>query len=287
MIMSRQYHLVLGLAGCLWMTTGCRPTSGGSDGSKTKSLDNFARGDDAELVVNQCGINYTGSEGLPAHVTAVLTKIVSTDEPSRRAVIGALVAVPEKLMKPFFDVGGEIHVSTGDAPAECQNLPFSADERELAGTGSVPSCWQQPDATSPPRIHLSPDPRMIRFSLLRSFAYIYTEFFARRVELATTPPYDKPEWRAAATAFREVRTSLAGAFMRDLQKAQHAGYPRLAKFQAGSPEQFVNYVFAEAVDSFYCSAQARTAFETQFKEAYGVFTDKGEMNSPLRQFGAG
>jgi hypothetical protein len=51
--------------------------------------------------------------------------------------------------------------------------------------------------------------------------------------------------------------------------------------------QFVNYVFAEAVDSFYCSAQARTAFETQFKEAYGVFTDKGEMNSPLRQFGAG
>jgi len=258
-------------------------------GSSTKSLDNFAKaGSGQSETINSCGIDYDGKQTLPPQVQGVLDRIHvdASYESSRRAVIGALVAVPKSLAAPFFLSGGTIEVRP-DAGTICHQTPFSAAERQIADTAAdVPACWQQPQAGKAPHIFVTPDPAVIRHSMVRLFGYFYTEYFVARILAPAAPaPFNAVSWKTAAQSFNTTRGQLADAFLSDLQTKNHDAYTRLAKFRSSDATHFDNYVFAEALDSYYCSKDTRSKFQSMFQKAWNVFTDQKVKSSPVSEFG--
>lgn len=285
--MSRLSHAFFPL-GLLTLSLGtwlaCRPPA--NSNSTTRSLDNFAKTPEQKLTLNSCGPSYDGKQTLPAHVEALKSAVDAPDDVMRNAVLGVLVVVPKPILAPFFLSGGRVLVSK-DAPQICRATPFSPEEKELAGQGGAPmTCWQQAQPGQPPRLVVAPNVVLIRHSLLRLFAYTYTEFFVARIASPKAPePFNKPEWRSAVQGFERSRDKLAVAFLADLNAQRSPSQALLAKFYTADAVRFGNYVFAEALDSYFCSAKARTTFATDFKEAWQVFTDKSAPHSPVNLFG--
>ncbi len=263
-------------------TASCRPPQGGGNASTAKSLDNVGKAPSAQTV-NACGIKYDGKQALSATVTELVPRI-DAETKYKNVVIGALTAVPTNLLLPFAKAGGKI-VVTSDAAAKCKDTPFSAGEREMIGTPTaVPACWKIEDKT--PVIYMKPSIKLIRHNTVRMFGYFYTEFFVAKISDPAAPaPFNDQKWKAAATAFVAERDALAANFLVDLEPANKALHERLAKIQASDAKSFGNYIFAEAIDSYYCSKAARATFEKDFKLTYQRFTAESNANSVVSQFG--
>ncbi len=265
------------------LAVSCRPTNKGGAESSTKSLDNVGKAPSAQTT-NSCGINYTGSETLSATVKELMPRIEAA-APYKNAVIGALTAVPTNLLLPFVKAGGKVVVSD-EAAAKCQGTPFSAGERELIGTPTkVPACWKiEPGQGAV--IYLSPSVKLIRHNTVRLFGYFYTEFFVAKITDPATPaPFSDKKWQGAAAAFIAERDALAANFLVDLLPSNKPLHDSLEKIQAIDAKSFGNYIFAEALDSYYCSLKARDTFGTDFKLTYQRFTNAENTNSVVNQFG--
>lgn len=271
--------------GLAMLIGGCKPQPD-SGASETKTLDNFAKTDDSKLVVNKCGIEYTGKEKLSAHIEAIKDR-VQGESAYKNVALGVLEAVPENMMSTFFGLKGKILISA-KAASLCQSTTFSQAEKEMAGAGgAVQACWRQPAPGQPPEIVLPENKEVIRHSLLRLFAYTFTEAFVDTIKNSTSGSLATPEAKAAAAGFIAERGKIASAFLKDLKKLKRPSvYEKLSAFNARDAEKFGNFVYAEAIDSYYCSVEARATFQKSFKSTWKRFTSKKVANSPVNLFGA-
>ena len=233
-IRIRQTAIGLGVA-LATVAVGCKNDTKKSSQSEVRTLDNLTRAPSADLTVNKCG---------PDAVTPEVEKIRNyVSGNNADLVLKTLGAAPKTLLTAFFGQGGRVEV-TEQAAAICgmESLP---DARLFAeGTADYSSCWVKKSG-EPPVIYLANDPGKIRHSLLRSLAYVYVGPVAEA--LKTSYPQNTAN---LATNLKRLADSLLAA----LKDKDQAASARMNTLAARSRVDFERIVFAETVDSIYCSS---------------------------------
>ena len=266
----------------------CKPQS---DDSRVQSLDDAAQGKTEVNDVNLCGAADISQAKLPAHINDLNNSkaIVSAagDIAARNAVLTTLAVAPKSLIQLFFLVGnGQIIV--GGGTAACSKTPFTATERAIFGASTkVRSCWIAPSNSEPLRLVLDADPKLIRFSLLRLLSYVQAEYFLQRVQSPNiAAPFNSIEWKAYGNGFAANRQRLASAFLVDMKEAGNNMVGDMALHNSSDPISFGNMVYANAVDSYFCSATTNKTFQTSFANTWRVYSDPTDAYSPLLHLGA-
>ena len=258
--------------------SGCKQ-DGAEGPSTTKSLDNFSKESNESLTTNTCGIAYTGKENLPDYVQDVRTSVKGADE-YRNVALGVMTAVPEKLLGSFFGLKGKVIISS-KAESICSRVKFAGAEKDLKGTEKISSCWHQPAPGQPPEIVLPENKEQIRHSLLRLFAYAFTEGLVE-----ATASSSEANRQVPAQNFSDERDKLSRSFLYDLKDLDKKdAFLRLNKFRKADPKAYANYFFAEAIDSYYCSDESRAKFQETFKKTWKRFTNEKKANSAVTLFG--
>jgi hypothetical protein len=119
------------------------------------------------------------------------------------------------------------------------------------------------------------DPSVIRHNLLRSFAYIYSGPVADSLRL--TQPQE-------VAAFEKNIARLADIFLEALKANDQGAFERMTALAARSKETFNRIVFAETVDSIYCSKDtyALVAGESSvFKPVFDAFLARNDFEEGL------
>lgn len=274
---------VVATLSCAYVISACK---GSNSTTEVKSLDNFVRSPSEVKTINHCGIDYAG-EPLPEVLAARVQAVTTPNTPLLHAVIGVLKSVPENLARPFFAVGGKIIV-TPDAPSLCADVLTEA-EREFAGAASERqrACWRQAQVGAAPEIVLAASEADIHHSLVRMFAYVFSDLFIVRAELTQDPAFASQEWRQGIAGFKEARYELASALLSDLETSHaHETAARLEGFREQAGDRFEGFIAAEAVDSYYCSVASRAKFKEQFPKTYAAFTSADNPHALVHQFGA-
>ena len=266
----------------------CKP-----QGSNTQvlSLDDAAQGTTEVNEANLCGVADISQAKLPAYINDLNASkaIVSTpsDIAARNAVLTTLAIAPKSLIQLFFAVGnGQIII--GGGTTACSNTPFTTTARAIFGaTSRVRSCWIAPTSSEPLRLVLDADPKLIRFSLLRLLAYVQAEYFLQRVQSPNIgAPFNSIEWKAYGNGFAANRQRLTNAFLTDMKAAGNNKVGEMALHNSNDPVSFGNMVYANAVDSYYCSVSTNKTFQTSFAGTWRVYTDATDAYSPLLHLGA-
>ena len=240
-------------------------------------------------AVGECGPNFANLDVVPAAFLnldrAGVLKGVESKPELKLALLSALAAVPRSLLQLFFlNLRGEILVT--DANKICKDTPLTQEERELlGGPTEISACWVA-EAKEPLRLVLAENPHVIRSVLLRLFAYMYSEYFIARIQDTNAPAmFQESNWRELTTAFIENNQLMTEAFVADSKNFGHQKMVSLENLRSANPRKFANMVFANAVDSYYCSAQSNQAFASRFKLTYGVFTEASRPLTPIKVFG--
>jgi hypothetical protein len=130
------------------------------------------------------------------------------------------------------------------------------------------------------------DVTKIRSSLLRLFAYWEAEYFIPGLRAPNVPAYfSTPEWKAYADAFITERGKIAASFLLDLKTMQGIDASKLNTFSSTDPNAFGNFIYANAVDSYYCSSVTRSEFMNQFRSTWNAFTDTGSKYATAKELG--
>ena len=273
-------QILLGIA-----VTQCKPAA--PQGSSGKTLSNVVAKDGTQRD-QLCGFAYEGRGALPPNIMTIQDSIAITpegDSPFRSAVIGTLAAVPTSLLKLYFTIlHGQIVI--GDAQSQCRSAPFANSERPLVGNAEATSCWLSPSGSQPLRMVVMADVTKIRSSLLRLFAYWEAEYFIPGLRAPNVPAYfSTPEWKAYADAFITERGKIAASFLLDLKTMQGIDASKLNTFSSTDPNAFGNFIYANAVDSYYCSSVTRSEFMNQFRSTWNAFTDTGSKYATAKELG--
>ncbi len=213
-------------------------------------------------------------------------RVIADTADLKNEVLGTLTAVPGVLLETFYNIGGKIQVGK-TATTQCANTSIADSEIDFIGSeNSIQTCWKQTSPEEAPVILIAGNKDLIRHSLVRLFGYMFTEFFVARLGSENAPTqYKDPEWVEAVESFKAMRSTLANAFLNDLAQVDKPAHKRLSAFSSADTTRFENYVFAEALDSYYCSDDTRYVFQQNYREAYKVFTDKSNPEAPAVQFG--
>lgn len=262
----------------------CRPkTFGGpttqDGGSQVASLDNMARAEGAEVVINRCGLEL--AEALPEWTTLLKDQVVAPDEHLRQVALATLAAAPKRFIANVFGPGGRMLV-TAEARRLCEKSLFD-DERIAAGNDPRPrACWKEASEGVVDLI-VDADELLVRHATVRLLSYANVDYYAARVypNPAASNAMTPEQFAQAKAAFEAGLTKLAGTFLKETEGRQ--AYPRLAAFAAASPVRFRSYVYAEAIDSYFCSETAKGNFLRAFPLSYADFEAPGDPFGPLGQ----
>ncbi|MBM4254047.1 MAG: hypothetical protein FJ146_18930 [Deltaproteobacteria bacterium] len=245
-------------------------------------------------AVGQCGATFNNLQQVPPHLAALDTagviRGVETKPELRFAVLSALAAVPRSLLQLLFvNLQGQLVV--GDAASLCKDTPLSPEEKEMLGkempgdAPTIPACWIG-DHQAPLRLVVAENSQVIRGVLLRLFAYMYSEYFMARVQDPGAPSkFRDPQWQELINNFADLKARLTLAYLADHQRVAPAKIAILERFRSASPQQFTNMIFANAVDSYFCTAMSRQSFATTLPQTFQVFTDVTKPSAPLKIFG--
>jgi hypothetical protein len=209
-------------------------------------------------------------------------------------VRGIVAALPELLYDRFFQgFRGVLDVSVG-AQEQCARL-YKADQdgKELTSGQSnvlkdLKGCWHiTKDSYGRPKgatIYVASDYRAIHNALLPLFAMFYSEYFIDQWIPAYAKLADaRSDELSQAEKFVEARAQLAKGMWADIKRTKNAGLTAMYRGFFGLPleldkappkhlQAFGNYVFAEAIDSRYCSpATLQTFKKADFKKVYEAF----------------
>ena len=244
----------------------CKPTVAGGE-SDVQTLDNLARSGGTALVDNSCGIRLTDNryERLSATTKAKLEIIKAEDRRHFLAVAGTLTAVPKPIQSMFFAVGGTV-VVTKEAASQCASVKLTAAEKTFAGenTAELDSCWKrQNDSVT---VILPEDEDKIRHSLSRLFAYLYFEYFYDSIKKG-----QNKNLTASADRFEDQLTGLTTAFLKDIAGGDRDVFDKFVAMDQQSPATLQKFVFAETVDSYYCSKTTRDAMSKSFSSTHRSF----------------
>ena len=261
-------NLLLMFSMVLGMAAGCQ----GSDAnqSEVSSLDNFAGGN----TKNHCGPNSTENRAL--HEQALKENLVVTKAPNfelQSALAASVAAVPLPLRVILADVNFQAEFVADNALVDqyCANSFSSAGEKKwFEGlNGQVDSCFVKLSG-KPLQLVFKEDVSVIRHQMVRVSAYVYTHLIQTQLMSAATG--DDSLINDLMTASAQYR-ALGDAFLEDLYNANNlTAYENIKTLRDTDSEAFENYMFAETIDSYHCSASTKRTFQSMFPKTYQVFT---------------
>ncbi|MEN9834209.1 MAG: hypothetical protein RL011_402 [Pseudomonadota bacterium] len=283
--MFRLYAPFLGLCLVGLSANSCKQAK--SKKSAVKTLDNVVSAEDA-TVNHPCGLDYDAQSSLPRSAASLGSALV-IDSPGdtslKDAVIGTLEAIPRPLLALYFQVfRGRIEI--GDAATECKAAKLTNAEKPLVNDGQRPSsCWLGSGGNL--RMVLSPEAIVIRSSLVRLFAYWHMEFFIEGLKRSDVPEaFKSANWQSYAQGFSQERMQLAKNLLSDVTAAGLNTDQRLKDFSNKDPVAFANLVYANAVDSYYCSSGTRDEFKKRFPATWAAFTNTGSNYGIAKELGS-
>ncbi len=299
--------LVAGLFGCDVQKSG----------SETKSLDNFARASTSDLRQNQCHGSYPLMEDLFSPEVEMINIRPAQGqkvEQLQAKVESALRAVPTEVQVAYFGLGGIIEVTPNAHEICSQKLTADQKDRVSEGGGRIKGCWKyqtdfyindsnQYEEDKRVVIYVDTDEASIEHALVRTFGYVLSQVLVK---------LDHQEGQAYLTQvagdeqFDGAKQAVALAFLKDVAgsngKYDLSAYKSLVgaevlsqddlvrrtswdALMASSPESakaFMDYVFAEAFDSTYCSDETRATMSAGFAAAAAAFAPVAEAITGLK-----
>jgi len=242
-------------------------------GGTTLSLNNLARGADQAVTRNDCHGSF---EVIPQE--ADLDKMIQVSAPGltdaakhalQEETLRALSAVPTPLQFVFFGVGG--HIELTDQPAAiCFPKPVTAakdvDYKQFASEAgqTIESCWDANAQTDNLTIYIKADKAAIDHATVRSFGYVWTQALRK---LDFDGATNKVVASTDTGAYENTALNLAVTFLNDVKKnpkfdlhyyqgmvgAEALANPASLSLTNMQQRVFMDYVFAESFDSYYCS----------------------------------
>ncbi len=291
------------LLAVIGMSVGCNVAE---TGSTPDSLDNFARSSEAKLHDNQC----VGSYGLIDDLFSADVDVINihvADDKARTVVQSrvesALRAVPTEIQVAFFGLGGIIEVTPQTHAICAQNLDEQQKIRMSEGGSKIKGCWKHQtdylesatgEITEDQRVvvYIDTDPGSIEHALVRTFGYVLSQVL---VKLDHDVANGKLINGANDEHFAAAKEQITLAFLKDVANsngkynldrfksmigndvintdalARRSGWDLLVKNNPKAAQSFMDYVFAEAFDSQYCSFSTRQIMDEDFPKTMEAF----------------
>jgi hypothetical protein len=261
----------------------CSP--GESDESSLASLDNTTKAAGESYTAHACGVAYEGA-ALSGAAAQRAQAVDGASSAARNAAVGAVLGAPEKVAKPFFDVGGTIEVGAS-AAAACRGTKASTSQQDLAGSNAEreAACWRKAPGSQTPVIYVgATDPAEVRYLTLKMLLAVWVELFVEALD----QPDAADELRAPALGesmrrFKMARERLATAFLGDVRKIDLNAHARLERLRARDGKAFENGVLIEAAHSDLCNDDTRRDFAKSFAGTLAAYEGK-DAHAPARQF---
>jgi hypothetical protein len=238
------------------------PGDSTSDESDAKSLDNFAAG--SQLTQNQCGTEkahgvdraaYLGALPLAAKLTVAGTIPSAEKGPLRQAALTALSALPNSIQVQFTQLPTAKIIVTNKHAELCKK-PEKASE----SSGCYIAEEDEGKLISLVLV-LANDVKEIRHGALRHFGYLYADIFSRYV-------FDEQkEFRKIeqSKTWKERKSNISKIFLNEAKEVK----------QDLTNPLFSDFVFAEALDSYFCKdwgdKNTREKFKTGFPATFAKF----------------
>jgi hypothetical protein len=231
--------------------TGCKQSS---DLSRSKSLDNFTSKDPSKLNYNSCAGRY------PAQAPGASLR---GDSKQVETIKTALTAVPVELQTAFFeDLKGSISV-VKDITGLC-----GASSADSASADSLLACWRGSDAGISIFVKegetAALTERNIKHSTVRMMGYVLTDVILKiKNSGGEALVVENP-------ALVQVKKDVAAALTKDAEKSKDYRIPSSMK---SDETRYNDAAFAEAFDSYYCSAASQSKMATNFPETFAIFSE--------------
>ncbi len=258
------------------------------DNSKLDTLDNLARGD-RQVSPNECGVEKLDAD----------KKVVIKDENIRIVGMSSEVQakklrehtyrvisnIPQSVLTVFFALDGvvEINRNASKICRDLQNGHRETDGSQYSEDEHLVSCWKRNDKGAA-TIYVDPNKIVsdgeqgylgIDHGLIRSFGYVVAEMFLK-LEI-TADSANQHKWHVKELAQPKgndqlMLVNLAEAFVQDVEdsggKYSLDDYKSLLEGAEAQKQKFRFFVFAEAFDSYYCSAQTKELVKQDFPGTY-------------------
>jgi hypothetical protein len=293
--------------------SGCNVNSGNSG---TESLDNFARAGEAVLHNNSCQGSYKLIDDLFSPDVDLVN--IHVEDNNQRAIIqsrveSALRAVPTEIQVAYFGLGGIIEV-TPQAHAICsQNLDEKQKSRMAEGGSKIKGCWKhQTDYlegsdgsfTEDQRVvmYIDSDEKSIEHALVRTFGYVLSQVLVKLdhdvaggqlVNVKDDPHFTSAKEQITLAFLKDVAASngkynlanyvdMIGTDVISADElTRRSGWDSLRAAKPSAAASFMDYVFAESFDSYYCSAETRKVMTNDFAGTAAAFAPVSEAIDAL------
>jgi hypothetical protein len=248
---SGQGAAILALIAASVAFNGCKSRE---SASATKSLDNFTSKNGAKLTFNSC----SGSEAVKASSEQLRGSLSDV-----AAMKKALTAVPVALQNAFFnDLQGAINI-VPDISSICGVKPAAQSSAD-----DLLACWRGGESGIGIFIKAENDQKLternIRHSVVRMMGYVLTDVIMKsKRDGAEAAVADNP-------ALTSVKKDIATALKTDTEKSKDYRIPDHLK---SDEAKFADAAFAEAFDSFYCSAESQTKMAKSFPKTFAMFQE--------------
>jgi hypothetical protein len=307
-----KWTVMLSLVGMV--ASGCKSTNG----SDTQSLDNFARKSGASLTENQCKGDFDLMTDLfspDLDMINIHAKDQQTATQLQSKVESALKAVPTQIQMAFFGLGGIVEVSSLTHDICSQGLSKEQKDRHAEFGSKITGCWKyQTDyqklkdntLTKDSRvvIYIDANPASIEHSLVRTFGYVLSQVLVKLDHQEGKPEVKQIEGDAKFEAAKEEITlaflddvsasdglyelsryeSLIGKGVLSKDKMERGtAWTKLVTERPQDAKAFMDYVFAEAFDSQYCSPETKKVMNSDFKNAATAFQPVHESITGLKK----
>lgn len=282
----------LALAALAVIAVGCQASN---DDSGTESLDNFSRRAAMPVVKHQCSGDNEVITGLKAEDDRIEfgnEVSATTRNDLKTALKTSLSAVPTNLQLMFFGLGGKVVISH-NVDAICRKTLNSSMAKTFASEGQsqIKSCWDVDEGLlasriaqvhndegegkssldvsgAPMTIYLNADTTDVRHSTVRIFSYILSQVL---VSVEQTSGSSEIKLGAIDAEFREAQKALSQALLDDVKGSSKYDLSLYTKIARVDDRAFNDYVFAEAFDSYYCSAETRKIMASDFSRSMARF----------------
>lgn len=279
--------------------------------SDTQSLDNFARSGEAALHNNSCEGNFKLIEDLFSPDVDVIN--IHVDDDSKRSIVqarveSALRAVPTEIQVAYFGLGGIIEVTPQTHAICSQNLDEKQIIRMSEGGAKIKGCWKhQTDYLENADGEFSEDQRVVMYidtdeqsiehALVRTFGYVLSQVLVKLdhdvangklVNIENDPHFVAAKEQLTLAFLKDVAASngkytldryldmIGSDVIKADELARRSGWDILMQNKPAAARSFMDYVFAEAFDSHYCSAATRKIMTDDFSgssEAFAPISD--------------
>jgi hypothetical protein len=236
------------------MSFGCSNRPEMKVGSHSKSSESVSALH--SVALNSCEnkeISFKASQNLNSNIESSEVYIASVQK--------ALSSVPSHLASFYFSLGGRIEVDTkkfGECLEQTVN-PISQDASSVGSAKRASSCWQLENGRY--SLYMPENNDLIEHGLVRGFAMVLIKSMA----LPASQEQDSllSDRRAIEEKFRED--------LNDRDDLSINVLDRIETLEGADEEVYLDEVFAESFDAFYCSIETREKMRQKLPQTYELF----------------